>query len=405
MERGRRTALYRRAGHESGRVHFRAPPPGKRPALRDGGQGCVHRGRRRAHGARRARLRAHSQRHLARPRRRSRRHPMHLAGRARHPDDERARRQLLRSASEGGADTCAAFARELAKALLAGLSVQVGRELFASEARRHLRVQEPAHRWAGHADDGRAPRAHQGNEAEAPHRQPDLPGRHRPGLVRGRGRALRMGGEGHFLRAFVGAVPPRRARRSGTFLLQRHPGDESAVPLPRRMISKEQNELMTRIGPGTPAGKLLRRYWQPVALVDEMQGERPVKAVRVFGENLVLYKTETGYGLMQRHCPHRGADLAYGRIEPDGLRCSFHGWKFDGAGKCIETPAEPEGSRLCEHIKTVAYPVVEKSGLLFGYLGNDAPPAFPAFDCFVAPDAYTFAFKGYWDCNWLQALE
>jgi phthalate 4,5-dioxygenase len=109
--------------------------------------------------------------------------------------------------------------------------------------------------------------------------------------------------------------------------------------------------------------------------------------------------------MMQRHCPHRGADLAYGRLEPDGLRCSFHGWKFDAAGKCIETPAEPAGSRMCEQIKTVSYPVVERSGILFGYLGNDAPPAFPAFDCFVAPDAYTFAFKGYWDCNWLQALE
>jgi phthalate 4,5-dioxygenase len=171
------------------------------------------------------------------------------------------------------------------------------------------------------------------------------------------------------------------------------------------MISAEQNDLMTRIGPGTPAGKLLRRYWQPVALLDEMKGERPVKAVRVFGEDLVLYKATNQYSLLQRHCPHRGADLAFGRLEPDGLRCAFHGWKFDGAGKCVETPAEPEGSRLCEHIKTVAYPVVEKSGILFGYLGNDAPPAFPAFDCFVAPDAYTFAFKGYWDCNWLQALE
>jgi phthalate 4,5-dioxygenase len=171
------------------------------------------------------------------------------------------------------------------------------------------------------------------------------------------------------------------------------------------MISAQQNELMTRIGPGTPAGKLLRRYWQPVALVDEMKGERPVKAVRLFGENLVLYKAGSSYALMQRNCPHRGADLAFGRLEPDGLRCSFHGWKFDAAGRCVETPAEPQGSRLCEHIKTVAYPVVEKSGILFGYLGNDAPPAFPAFDCFVAPDAYTFAFKGYWDCNWLQALE
>ena len=172
------------------------------------------------------------------------------------------------------------------------------------------------------------------------------------------------------------------------------------------MISAEQNELMTRIGPGTPAGRLLRQYWQPVALVDEFSGPaRPVKAVRVLSENLVLYRAGNQFRLIQRHCPHRGADLAYGRIEPDGLRCSFHGWKFNSDGKCVETPAEPEGSRLCEHIKTVSYPVVEKSGVLFAYLGAGEPPAFPAFDCFVAPDAYTFAFKGYWDCNWLQALE
>jgi phthalate 4,5-dioxygenase oxygenase subunit len=173
------------------------------------------------------------------------------------------------------------------------------------------------------------------------------------------------------------------------------------------MISAEQNELMTRIGAGTPAGKLLRNYWQPVALTDEFSNNnRPVKAVRLLGESLVLFKSEKSkYTLMQRQCPHRGADLAYGRLEEDGLRCSFHGWKFDAAGKCVDTPAEPEGSRLCEHIRTVSYPVVEKSGILFAYLGAGAPPAFPHFDCFVAPDAYTFAFKGYWDCNWLQALE
>jgi phthalate 4,5-dioxygenase oxygenase subunit len=171
------------------------------------------------------------------------------------------------------------------------------------------------------------------------------------------------------------------------------------------MISKEQNELMTRIGPGTPAGKLLRRYWQPVALVDEMQGERPVKAVTVLGESLVLFKAENKYGLIERHCAHRGADLAYGRLEDGGLRCSFHGWLYDVNGKCIDTPAEPASSRLCEHIRLRACPVVEKSGVLFAYLGAGEPPAFPHFDCFVAPREYTFAFKGYWDCNWLQALE
>jgi phenylpropionate dioxygenase-like ring-hydroxylating dioxygenase large terminal subunit len=171
------------------------------------------------------------------------------------------------------------------------------------------------------------------------------------------------------------------------------------------MISREQNELMTRVGPGTPAGRLLRRYWQPVALVDEMQGPRPVKAVRLLGEDLVLFKSSSSFGLLERHCPHRGADLAYGRLEDGGLRCAFHGWLFDVAGRCLETPAEPEGSRLCQHIRQRAYPVVEKSGILFAFLGEGEAPAFPRFDCFVAPQAYTFAFKGYWDCNWLQALE
>ena len=120
-----------------------------------------------------------------------------------------------------------------------------------------------------------------------------------------------------------------------------------------------------------------------------MQGERPVKAVTVLGENWVLFKSNGKYGLVERHCPHRGADLAYGRLEDGGLRCSFHGWLFDVNGKCIETPAEPEGSRLCEHIRLRACPVVEKSGMLFAYLGEGAPPAFPHFDCFVAPDAST----------------
>ena len=171
------------------------------------------------------------------------------------------------------------------------------------------------------------------------------------------------------------------------------------------MIRAEQNELMTRIGPGTPAGKLLRNYWQPVALTEELKGPRPVKAVRLLGEDLVLFKEKDRYGLLERHCAHRGADLAYGRLEDGGLRCSFHGWLYDVGGKCLQTPAEPAGSRLCEHIRLRAYPVTERSGILFAYLGSGEAPAFPRFDCFVAPDEYTFAFKGYWDCNWLQALE
>jgi len=164
--------------------------------------------------------------------------------------------------------------------------------------------------------------------------------------------------------------------------------------------------MITRAGPGTPAGVLMRRYWQPAALVDELVGNRPVKSVRLLGENLVLFRDEQGrYGLIERACPHRGTDLAFGRLEDGGLRCAFHGWLFDVAGRCLETPAEPEGSRLAANIRQTAYPVVEKSGILFAYLGPGEPPEFPHFDCFVAPGSHTFAFKGLIDCNWLQSFE
>jgi phthalate 4,5-dioxygenase len=172
------------------------------------------------------------------------------------------------------------------------------------------------------------------------------------------------------------------------------------------MLSAEQNDLITRTGAGTAAGALMRRYWQPTALVDELAGNRPIKPVRLFGEDLVIFRDDRGrYGLVGRACPHRGTDLAYGRLENGGLRCAFHGWLFDVAGRCLETPAEPDDSRLCANIRHKAYPVVEKSGVLFAYLGSDAPPALPHFDCFVAPASHTFAFKGMIDCNWLQSLE
>src|SRR3569833_430340 len=172
------------------------------------------------------------------------------------------------------------------------------------------------------------------------------------------------------------------------------------------MLSQEQNDLLTRGGPGTAAGGLMRRYWQPVALVDELCGvNRPIKPVTLMGESLVLFREEAGrYGLMERGCPHRGTDLAYGRLENGGLRCAFHGWLFDVAGQCLETPAEPDGSNLCANIRQKAYPVVEKSGILFAYMGAGEPPAFPHFDCFVAPSSHAFAFKGLVDCNWLLSL-
>ncbi|MDJ0685132.1 MAG: aromatic ring-hydroxylating dioxygenase subunit alpha [Alphaproteobacteria bacterium] len=172
------------------------------------------------------------------------------------------------------------------------------------------------------------------------------------------------------------------------------------------MMSAEQNRKLTETGRGTPAGTLLRRYWQPAALSEELMGARPVAPVRLMGEDLVLFRDKSGaLGLISRRCPHRGVDLCYARLEEDGLRCPFHGWRFDRAGRLVEQPAEPDDSPMLQTLKTSAYPVVEKNGVIFAYLGEGAPPPFPSLDCFAAPESHVFAFKGLWECNWLQALE
>lgn len=172
------------------------------------------------------------------------------------------------------------------------------------------------------------------------------------------------------------------------------------------MLSAEINQLITETGPTTKCGNLLRQYWQPAALTIELETERPVRPVKLLGEDLVLFKDESGrYGLMEKQCPHRGADLCYGRREDNGLRCPFHGWLFDVSGQCVEMPGEPTDSQMHKKIKAKAYPCVEKNGIIFAYLGTGNPPPLPDFDCFLAPEEYTFAFKGKMDCNWLQALE
>ncbi len=194
-----------------------------------------------------------------------------------------------------------------------------------------------------------------------------------------------------------------------------------------RVVKKDLNERLTQVGPGTPCGALMRRYWQPIALLaefnpalDPRMASRPIKAVRALGQDFVLFQNApleggtVSYGLLDRDCPHRGADLSFARYEivPDaqgqphtGIRCPFHGWKFASDGTCLDTPAEPEGSPLCQSIRQRSYPVLEKSGVLFAWLGDGAPPPFPAFDCFAAPASHTFAFKGLWQANWLQCFE
>src|SRR5436190_19738790 len=124
------------------------------------------------------------------------------------------------------------------------------------------------------------------------------------------------------------------------------------------VLTPEENALLTQVGPGTPDGELLRRYWLPIAAAQELTEESPTKFVRVLGEDLVLFKDKSGnYGLIQDHCPHRGASLLYGRVEERGISCAYPGWLYDSAGNCLECPAEPAGRMFQLTVKASAMPV------------------------------------------------
>ncbi|MBP1155399.1 MULTISPECIES: Rieske 2Fe-2S domain-containing protein [unclassified Paenibacillus] len=172
------------------------------------------------------------------------------------------------------------------------------------------------------------------------------------------------------------------------------------------MLSKEKNELLTRTGPGTPAGEVLRSCWQPVALSKELPIDGAPLPVRIMGEDLVLFRNEEGVpGLLGIHCAHRGADLSYGRVENGGLRCIYHGWLFDSCGSCLEIPAEPAGSNFRKSIRQPSYPVVERGEIIFGYLGAGEPPAFPDIEVLNVPESHRYVSKYYCECNYLQGNE
>jgi len=141
------------------------------------------------------------------------------------------------------------------------------------------------------------------------------------------------------------------------------------------MMSQEQNDLITRTGPKDACGKLMRMYWQPAALGDELQGDRPVRPVKLLGENLVLFRDEDGrLRPIERHCAHRGADLAFGRLEGGGLRCAFHGWLFDVSGQCLENAGRAERTRSSARASSSApIPVVERSGHSLGLARRRRP--------------------------------
>jgi phthalate 4,5-dioxygenase len=172
------------------------------------------------------------------------------------------------------------------------------------------------------------------------------------------------------------------------------------------MISKEENNLLTQTGPGSPAGNLLRRYWQPVALVNELAAGGAPLAVRILGEDLVLFRDDKGRaGLLGIHCSHRGTDLSYGRVEDGGLRCLYHGWLYDIEGRCLEQPGEPWGGEQRAAIRHPAYPCREAGGVIFTYMGPGEPPLLPNYDFLSASPDYLYVSKIFHECNYLQANE
>ena len=172
------------------------------------------------------------------------------------------------------------------------------------------------------------------------------------------------------------------------------------------MLSRKENERFTRVGPGTPGGELLRRYWHPVAAAAELR-EKPIKRVRVLGEDLVLYRGEDGrYGLVEERCSHRGASLAYGRVEGSNIRCPYHGWLYNPAGRCVEQPAEPSNSTYKDRVRHPAYPVERLAGLLYAYMGPKPAPLLPGYDVLVRRDGERrVVVLPQLDCNWLQPME
>jgi 5,5'-dehydrodivanillate O-demethylase len=171
------------------------------------------------------------------------------------------------------------------------------------------------------------------------------------------------------------------------------------------VLSKEQNELLTQVGPGTPGGDLHRCYWQPIASIFELQ-KNPVKKVRILGENLVVYRNLSGgFGLIDSKCPHRLAGMELGIPDQQGIRCAYHGWYFNEAGKCLDTPLEPEGSKLASKVCIKSYPVQEMAGMIWGYMGKQPVPLLPHWDIFVYANCLRQIGSIDINCNWLQAQE
>lgn len=175
------------------------------------------------------------------------------------------------------------------------------------------------------------------------------------------------------------------------------------------MLTKEENELISRVGPGTPMGELLRRFWEPALLSEELPEPdcRPVR-VRLMGEDLIAFRDADGrVGLLANNCPHRGASLFFGRNEEAGLRCVYHGWKFDVTGRCVDMPNEPAESNFKDKVRAISYPCREAGGVVWTYMGppEHEPELLPQFDWTLVPPEQRKVSKLRQDSNWVQGLE
>ena len=170
-------------------------------------------------------------------------------------------------------------------------------------------------------------------------------------------------------------------------------------------MSPEEQDLLTKVGPGTPMGRLLRRYWYPVAVTSEL-GPDAVRPVRLLGEDFVVFRTSRGaLGMVDQHCPHRGASLRYGIVDDEGIRCPYHGWKFSPAGRCLQIPSEAAASSPQRRFDTKAGHIEELGGLVFAYIGPEPAPLLPRYDLFVWEDALRDVGRALLPCNWLQIME
>ena len=173
------------------------------------------------------------------------------------------------------------------------------------------------------------------------------------------------------------------------------------------MLSKEDNELLTRIGPGTAMGEMVRRYWLPFYLSADLEADGPPQRVRLMGEDLIVFRATSGQvGLVGNHCPHRGASLFFGRNEEDGLRCVYHGWKYDVSGACVDMPNEPPESNFKHKIQHTAYRVQERNGMLWTYMGpEENPPELPNLEWNMVPEDHLILSMRIADNNFMQPIE